>query len=372
MNKLIALGVFLLVSFIGLLLIVKIHTVGGNQIGVLETWSQGVVEQPLQPKTYFWIPGFNKRAYNYAISQQVYVMNDRDDGTEFGEGRKGDSYLVQSAEGQDMKISSSTQWRRDPSMIIELHKTVKDNVEERILRPELMRVIKDEATTRSALQAYSGEGLVELQRDILAKLRDPESELRKRGIIVDNFVIENIGLDPKYREQITARQVAVQSRLRAIEETRAAEAEADKAKAVAQADFERSVVEARRDKEVGVLSAQKLAEQRVLAAQASAKEVELASEAEKNRNVLIAEGEKLAGVLRAEAILALGTAEAEATALKLNAYSSTGSEAFVKIEVAKSMAEAFQNIKGYLPESMSVNLLTEQYTKGVSLLVSGE
>ena len=40
-------------------------------------------------------------------------------------------------------------------------------------------------------------------------------------------------------------------------------------------------------------------------------------------------------------------------------------------ELGKSMANAFQNIDGYLPESMSVNLLSEQYTKGVNLLMNG-
>jgi regulator of protease activity HflC (stomatin/prohibitin superfamily) len=362
--------ILLIIALVGSIVTIKIGTVEGNEIGVLETWSKGVVEEPLPPKTYIWIPGFNKRLFTYEISQQVYVMNDQDSGDEFGEGRRSDSYRVQSEEGQDMDISLAVQWRRDPLKIVELHKTVKDNVEERILRPEVQRIVKDEATTRTALEAYSGAGLVELQQAIQNRLQDTEGELYKRGILIDNFVIQHIGLDPSYVGEIKQKQVAVQERLKAIEQTKAAEANAEKAKAEAQADYEREIVGANRDKDKGILEAEKEAEQRILDATAKAKEVELAAEAQKNQNILVAEGEKEAGLLRAEAIIAIGEAEAQATKMKLQAYNTEGADAFVKIEVSKNMTGAFENIKGYLPSDMNVTLLSQQYTDGVNLLVS--
>lgn len=368
--SLVLVGVVVVSLLLASLFIVDIETVEGNQLGVKETWDGGVMPEPLQPKTYVLFPGFTQKVYKYDLSSQVFVMNDQPDDT-YGEGRDSDSYLVQSSEGQDMRISLNVRWRRDPQHIIELHKTVRENVEEKILRPELMRVVKDNATTRSALDAYSGEGLVKLQSDISNALMAPDAELRKRGVIVENFVIEHIGLDPSYVEQIKARQVAVQERLRAIEETRAAEAKAERAKAEAQAAFEKAVVDARRDKEVGILGAQKEAEQQVLAAQAAARQVEMAAEAEKNRNVLAAEGEQQASLLRAQAIEALGRAEAEATRLKLGAYSAEGSEAFVRIEVAKSMSEAFKNVDGYLPQDMTVNLLSDSFLRAVESVVGG-
>lgn len=232
-----------------------------------------------------------------------------------------------------------------------------------------MNIVKNQATLRTALEAYSGEGLVKLQQDILKDLQS-DHELNAY-IRIDSFVIEHIGLDAKYTSEIVARQVAVQERLKNIEQTKAAEAAADKAKALAQADYEKQIVEAKRDKEKGILSAEQAAQQKVLAAEADAKQVALQAEAEKNRNVLIAQGEREAAENRAKAILALGQAEAEAKKLQLSAYAVPGADAFVKIQVATQMAEAFKNIKGYLPENMSVNLLSDQYTKGVNLLVSG-
>jgi regulator of protease activity HflC (stomatin/prohibitin superfamily) len=364
-------GIILIALLVASIFIVDITTVEGNEIGVKETWDGGVISEPLQPKTYVLFPGFTQKVFKYDMSSQVFVMNDQPDAT-YGEGRRRDSYLVQSSEGQDMRISLNIRWRRDPSFVVDMHKTVRGNVEEKILRPELMRVVKDKATTRTALDAYSGEGLVKLQSDISSALMAADSDLRKRGVIVENFVIEHIGLDPAYVEQIKARQVAVQERLRAIEETRAAEAKADRAKAEAQAAYEKAVVDAKRDKEVGILGAQKLAEQQVLDAQAAAKRVEFAAEADKNRNVLAAQGEQEAALLRAQAIEALGKAEAEATRLKLSAYSAQGSEAFVRIEVSKSMAEAFKNIDGYLPQDMTVNLLSDSFLRAVEAVVGGK
>lgn len=365
---LVAAGLLIIVLILASLFIVDIVTVEGNEIGVKETWSGGVESEPLQPKTYVLFPGFTQKVFKYDMSSQVFVMNDQPNDS-YGEGRRQDSYLVQSSEGQDMRISLNVRWRRDPLKVVDLHKTVRDNVEEKVLRPEIMRIVKDRATTRTALEAYSGEGLVRLQADISNALTDPNVDLRQRGVIVENFVIEHIGLDPSYVEQIKARQVAVQERLRAIEETRAAEAKAERAKAEAQAAYEKSVVDARRDKEVGILSAEKEAQQQVLAAEAAAKQVELAAGADKRRVVLAAEGEKDASLLRAAAIEAIGKAEAEATRLRLGAYSAEGATAFVQIEVSKSMAEAFKNISGYLPQDMTVNLLSQSFIDAVNSLL---
>jgi regulator of protease activity HflC (stomatin/prohibitin superfamily) len=347
----------LLVGLIIVASLIQFKTIRGEEVAVKETWTNGVLDEVFQPKTYILFPAFMQKLYPYKVNQQVYVMND--DANDYAEGREKDSYLVQSADQQDMRISLAVQWRRDPTKIVELHKTVGDNVEERILRPELQRIVKDKATVKTALEAYSGVGLVNLQNDILKTLRDPNGELAKRGVLVDNFVIQHIGLDPKYVTEITERQVAIQARLKNIEQTKAAEAEAEKAKAVAQAGYETSVVEAERDKAVGILQAQKMAEQQVLGA-----------EAEKKKVVLAAEAEKESGELRAQAIIAVGNAEAEATKMKMLAYSGSGAQNFVQMEVAKSMAEAYKGIKGYIPEKLNATILTENFQKGVSVLAN--
>lgn len=360
MNKFVALTVAVALIFIAIVLfsMFDIVVVKGNEVGVKETWSKGVLNDPLPPKTYFTLPW--EKIFVYPTSVQVFVMNDKQD--DAGEGRKQDSYLVQSKDNQDMHLSLQVQWRIDPAHVIELHKQVGSHgIEEKVLRPTMLRTVKDEATTREAIEAYSGVGLVQLQQDIEKSLSDPQGELRQRGIVVDSFVIEHIKLDNEFVAEIQARQVAMQRELRSIQETKAAEAEALKAKAIAQADLNKAVVEAQRDKEVAVLQAEAENEKTILAA-----------EAEKQKVVLAAEAEKESGELKAAAILAIGKATAEAEKLKFAAYSADGAETYARIEIAKSMGQSFSNIKGYLPENMSIYTLGTSFMNAVENIVEGK
>lgn len=348
-----------------------IETVGGNEVGVMETWGEGVVNEPFMPKTYFLF--VNQKMYKYDTSTQVFVMNDvppaKGDVGDITKGRDKDAYLVQSAEGQDMHISLNLQWRIDPAKVIDIHRTVRHDVEEKLIRPVVMRIVKDEATKRTAIDAYSGQGLVKLQQDIQNKLVESNSELRDRGVIVENFVIEGIRLDPKYILEITEKQVAVQRKLKADEQTKAAEAEALKAKAEAQADLQKRVVAAERDKQVGILGAEQQARQAVLAAEADKQKVVLEAEAEKQKQILIATGNKEAELLRAQAVLAVGKAQAEAARLQYSAFETPGAKNYVTIEVAKSLATAHQNVKGYLPHDMTVFTLGSNFMNAVSRVV---
>ena len=288
-------------------------------------------------------------------------MNDTPSSVEKAEGREKDSYLVQSADQQDMRIASNLRWRIDPTKVVAYHKNIRIHPEEKIIRPDMLRIIKNNATTQTAMVAYSGTGLVALQDVILKDLKkDLEAYL-----VIDNYAIEHIGLDPKYIEPIVIRQVAMQEKLAADEKTKAATAKALQAQAEAQADLNKRVVEAERDKKVAILMAEQEAQKVILKAEADNKQVVLQAEAAKQQVVLSAEGEKQAGENRGAAILAIGKAEAEAQKLKLSAYAVQGSEAFVQIEVAKHMSEAFKNIQGYLPGDMKINMLSTSFIDSV-------
>jgi len=341
------------VAFLGIItftVLVEIETVNGNEIAVLETWGGGVDAEIYHPKTYIRFPGFLYTFYPYDMSSRVYVMNDLPSTEEFAQGREKDSYLVQSKEGQDMHISMNVRWRFDPEKLVHVHKKLRVDFEEKVLRPTLLREVKNEATVCEAIVAYSGTGLVALQQSIFDSLTDPEGDMRSSGIIVENFVIEGIKLDDDYIGQIKARQVAIQSEMRAKQEEQAALAEAQKAKAEAQADYETQVVAAERDKQVGILAAEKAKQERVLAA-----------EAEKQEQVLASEGERESGENKAAAIVAIGDAEAHAKKVALQAYAVEGADNFVRIEIAKNMAQAFENIDGYLPGDMNITLLSSSF-----------
>jgi regulator of protease activity HflC (stomatin/prohibitin superfamily) len=335
----------------------KVTTVQGNQIGVMETWFGGVLPDQLGPRTYWCYPW--QTIYKYSIATQVFVMNDVPGDSEPHNGRERDSYLVQSKDSQDMHLSLQVQWRVDPEHVVTLHKTVGvKGVEEVVMRPSLLRIVKDEATVREAIEAYSGDGLVKLQQDIERDLSDPTGELRAKGIIVDSFVIEHIRLDEAYVAEITARQIAIQKEQRATQEEKAAQADALKAKAIAQAALNTAVVKAQSDKEVQVLKAEAENEQEILKAEAEAKKVVLAAQAEKD-----------SGELKAASILALGKANAESEKLKFSAYSAEGADVYARIQVANSLGNSLSGIKGYLPENMNVYTLGESFMKAVENIV---
>ncbi len=362
-RNLVILGVLVVALVLGSIIAFDVTRVRGNQLGVKENWSSGVNSNVFSPATYFLPLG--TKMYVYPVSANVFVMSTKNN----------DSYLVQSAEGQDMTISLNLRWRIDPSKLIYLHTKFHTNIEEILIRPVVMRIVKDAATKMSAIKAYSGEGLVELQTDIQRSLAGSGGELNdlaSSGVIVENFVIEHIALDPKYIDEIKLKQIATQRQLRAIEEQKAAEADALVAKAKAQADFNTKIVEAERDAKVMVVAAQAENEKAVIAAQAQQKRVLLEAEGQKQRSILEADGIKAAMIAKAEGTLAQGKAEANAKELMLKAYMAAGTNAYVQVEVAKSMSDAYKNISGYLPHDLHVTTLTENFMNGVKSIVAAQ
>lgn len=362
LTKLITSSICLVIALIATLLAVKIVTIEGNQLGIKETWSGGVDQSILQPKTYFLLPGWTQTVFKYDASSRVFVMNDTPSAQEgkHAVGREKDAYLVQSQEGQDMNISLNLRWRLDPSKLVSIHKTVGQDIEEKIIRPVVMRVVKDEATKLKAIDAYSGEGLVNLQSNIQKSLTGDAGEgkeLTVRGIIVENFVIEHIRLDEKYIEEIKGKQIATQKALRAAEEQKAAEATALVAKATAQAEYNTKMV-----------GAMLLATNAVIAAQADNEKVIIAAKAMQQQLTLEAEGKKAAMIATAEGTLAEGKAEATATELKLKAWMTAGPDAYRQVEVAKAMASGFKNIQGYLPEKININTLSGNFIEALSAI----
>lgn len=359
MGRLILVGIALIVLLIASLVTISPNRVAGHELGVRENWS-GIYEEPLGPGTHWLFPGFANNVFRYDMGFKVFVMTD-----EANKEKDAPAFHVQSKEGQDMAISLVVQWRIDPKKLVQLHRSARGDIEDKIVKPTVMRIVKDEATMRTAVDAYSGDGLVKLQAAIEKDLTNPNGELSERGIMVEGFVIEGIKLDDSYIGEIRARQVATQKKSRADEETKAAEALALKAKADAQADYNKQVVEAERAKAVGILKAEEQAQSQVIAAKADAEKVELAAKADKKKVVLAAEGVKEEGILKAQAIEAIGKAEAESAKLKLSAFSVPGSDNYTRIEVAKAMAQSTWSMKGYLPANMSVNVLSENFMRSV-------
>ena len=223
------------------------------------------------------------------------------------------------------------------------------------------------SNSRRRLSRSRDESFAALQAAIQKALSDAAGELSEKGVLVENFVIRHIDLDPKYIEEIKGRQIATQRTLRAKEEQIAADAEALVAKSKAQSDLNKTVVEAERDKQKKGLEAEADNEKTILAAKADQQKAVLAAEADKQRQVLAAEGKKA----EAEGIIAIGKAEAESQKLKLQAYAVPGADAFVRVEVAKHYAAAFSTVR-YFPPNMNVSVLSSDFEKAINVTGEGQ
>jgi regulator of protease activity HflC (stomatin/prohibitin superfamily) len=347
-GKLITIAIVLAIVGILALTMLKWETVKGNQVGIKETMS-GIQTNILFPRTYFLWRGFED-IIPYDASSQVYELT---------------NYKVQSVEGQDLIIDLAIRYRIDTAKLYTIHTTLRENFNKKVIEPAVQRIVKDEGTKLRAIDAYSGTNLVALQNAIEGDLTRPESDLRTRGFIVEAFVIRHIELDSNYVAEIKKKQTATQQQLRAVEEEKAATAEALVAKAKAQADLNKAVVEAERDAKVQVLKAQADNERVILAAKAEQEQAVLKAKGEQQRFTLEAEGKMQAAISEAKGIEALGKAKADAQRQLLESYKVEGADAYVTIEVSKNVSDGMKNIAGYLPSTMSVNVISDDILKSV-------
>jgi hypothetical protein len=133
------------------------------------------------------------------------------------------------------------------------------------------------------------------------------------------------------------------------------------------AALNRAVVQAQQEKEVTILKAQAEQEKQILAATGQSKQSSIEAEGIKLKMIAEADGKRQAAIAEAEGLLALGKAKAESQKLLLESYAVKGSDSYTRIEVAKSQAQAFGGIKGYLPEKMNITVLSDNFNKAVDL-----
>lgn len=338
--KLAAAAIILVIIAIIGFSIMGITRIEGNQLGVKEGWD-GVQEEPLTPGVHIYCR-LTSKIIKYDMDTQIFVMNDVSEADgEIAEGRVKDSYQIQLKGGMDAWVSMALRWHRDPDKIIYHHKNVRKDVEEKVIRKILQRVVKDSATVCTPLNVYAGEGLVQLQKDIDDDLM-AHKELIEKGVVPELFVLEGIKLDSKYVDEIKLKQVNVQKALRMEEEKKANVKEAEAAEAKAMIAKKKAIIDAQRNKEVGIL------EEEMKAAQ-----VGLKADAEKVKRIAEAEGKRDADIAEAKGIEAKGLAEAIVEKAKRDAmYADEAGARRAEVEIWNARVGVLSGIKGVLPEKV--------------------
>jgi hypothetical protein len=347
LSKNILLAVFVLTMLLlGVYTFFGIAYVEGHQMAMVETWN-GVEKDPVGPgKHIYFRPTTDYIMYDMRV--QSFVMNDKKttDG-EVNEGREKDAYQIEVGKGaQKIKMSLLFRWHYNPLLLSKIHQSVRNNVvamNERIIRSNLMRLVKDKSTPKEALDIYSGIGLVNLQTEIDKSLTGL-SEFKDVGIIADGFVIESIALDPKYEAEISLKQLAIQRAERMEKEAKANLQEAVAAEAKAQIVYKQAVVTAEKEKKVGILK----------------------KEQEKQEAVLTAQGKSEADKTKASGILEIGLAEAKVEQAKRDAaYVGEAGFRRAAVEIAQAKVGMFKDFRAVVPEKTALTMIDKVFADSI-------
>ena len=334
--------------------------VEGNERMLKQYISSGLSNEIFGSGTYFYIPFFTT-TYVYHVGTEKFIMGKK----EFYNGKGSDfvdypAYTITTGGNgreQPATFSVTLQYRLDPKKLVELHKSAQSKYEDLVIKPALTRIISDAATQLTVLDFYSGDGRIKLQKSIENGIT-AHPELDRVGIIVETFVIDSIDLDEKYVAEIMGRQLATQTRLRAVEEAKAAEEVAKKVEAEAQANKLKLIVEAEAAKG-----------QRVKAAEAAASEVELAAKADATKVKAAAEASRFQKEQDAKGLLAQGLAEAEVAQKKAAAkYSGEAGARMAQVEIEQARVQLFSGMKisGVLPENTMMTIINGSATPVVN------
>lgn len=313
--------------------------VGGNEAGIVETCS-GVEDKVYGPGTHFML-AFCNDAFEYNVGTQLEVLKQcAPNDAACLEDRDEDCFKVKVKGGQEVCLDLRTEYQLDSAKLVELHKSVKDQYEQVILRPAVIRRTKNRATLMTADELYADTTQVTLEKAVEEELLG-DDDVKRAGIHIHSFIIESVHLDPAYESEVKQKSVAQQAKLKEIELAGAATERAKRVAADAQSQIETARAAAEGEK-VGKVKA---------------------AEAEAERTVLQATAEKDASVLRAEGLLAQGRAEAEVDRLKRDAlYAGEGGGRRAQVEMAQARAK---ELKGLLE---GVNVVSD---RAVLQLVDG-
>jgi regulator of protease activity HflC (stomatin/prohibitin superfamily) len=343
------------------LFVVSCEHIEGHERGVVQNWTDGVLPETLGPGTHFYFP-LTTKIYKYNIGTEKFIMGNKalynGDGSDYVDFQAVTFTTGGNGKEQPATFSVTLQYNLDASKLVDLHKAAQLKYDDLVIKPALTRIISDMSTTQTVLDFYSGEGRVNLQKNIERAITD-HPELSKLGIIVNTFVIDDISLDPKYVAEITGRQIATQQKLRAIEETAAAEESAKKAQADAQADKNKRVVAAEASAKEQTLAAEAAKQKTVLDAQAKAEEVKTLAEASRFQKEQDAKG-----------LLAKGMAEAQVDLEKKKSkYDGEAGARQAMVEIEQARTERLKNFKvsGVIPEGAAMTLINGDNFKAPEL-----
>ena len=320
-TKLIVTGILLVVLAVIFPMFISWTKVEGNEVAVRQHLTQGIKDDIWTSGTHYYV-GFFWDIYKYDIGIQKITFDNQGENQDAEYPRI--AVEIGANGGQRAYIAISANYRLMSNKIVELHKQgIGKTYEGVLLKREIVDIVNEIARPYpSALDIYSGAGFVEFKGRVEKALKE-NIMLKNSGIDIENTIIYGVHLDPAYEAEIAGKQLALQQKLRKVEEVKAAEEEARRIFAMSQAQVE----QARQDAESKKIRVVKEAE-------AQAAEVVLRATAKRDADLVEAAG-----------IIAKGEATAKVAALQRESLYAGESGAWrAKVEIATAQAEKLKGL----------------------------
>ena len=220
MYKFIA-GIVVALVVIGILLsVAPFAIVGATERGVVLRW--GVIDRVLEP-------GFHWKS---PIAEDVETLDVSVQALELSE-------LAYTSDGQTLTIGVTVNYQLDTLKIQDLYAEVKQEAEQRYVRPKVSNALKDVVANYSAQEFLENRGRV--PTEVMQIL---ETDLKVNNILVKNVAMTNFDFDDKYEAAISEKQVQEQLALAQVNITRQEEEKKKQEILKAQALAEKTRLEA--------------------------------------------------------------------------------------------------------------------------------
>lgn len=224
----------------------------------------GVRPEPMRAGLHLIVPVLEKETL-YPIYWQTYTMSNK-----MGEGAKvgDDSIRARTSDGQEIRLDSSAIFRIDEEQAVTIHVDWQERYIEDFVRPIIRGYVRTQVSQFTVKEVNSSS-----RRDLEVTLnRLLSEEFAAKGIIMDQFLVRDIGFTDAYAQSIEEKQVALENR----EKT---EHQAQQVRNLAEGERDRVETEAEGRKQQFILEAEGRARSILLEAEAQAEGLKLIAEA---------------------------------------------------------------------------------------------
>ncbi|MGQ9837529.1 MAG: prohibitin family protein [Cyanobacteriota bacterium] len=166
----------------------------------------GLKPQPLGEGLHLLLPVIETPIL-YDVRTQTYTMaSQRSESQSLGD----DALKVLSADGQQITLDVSVRFRLDPAKVAHLHQTIGPSYVDKVIRPEVRTVMRNELALHRAIAVFSEER-EQIQDNVEQQLSGIFAE---NDLILQNVLLRNVRFSDQFQTAIEQKQIAEQEKER--------------------------------------------------------------------------------------------------------------------------------------------------------------